>query len=91
MSRVVQQDVLGFQVSDNTLACAMPRRIGVNRPVDHVELVQVLQSAEQFRSVKPASVLIESSFSLEMIEQLSAVNCRQDNNISEATLQPTQN
>ena len=53
-------------------------RLANNAPIDDVELVKMLERTEQFSGVKPAPQLAESSFALEVVEQLAAVDEGED-------------
>jgi hypothetical protein len=50
---------------------------GRNLPVDNIEAVQMLQCAQQLRCVESTPHLVEPSFSLQVMEQLSAVDERE--------------
>lgn len=52
--------------------------LGLEITVDHLESVQALQGTKQLSSVETRAVDIETLFSLQMVEQLTAIDKRQD-------------
>lgn len=50
---------------------------GLEVAVDDVELVQVLERAEQLGGVEPAALLVEAALTLEVVEELATVDERQ--------------
>lgn len=47
-------------------------------PVNDVELVQMLESAQELCRIEPTPLLVEPPLSLQVVEQLAAVHKRQD-------------
>ena len=52
--------------------------LGFQITVNDVETVQALQSAQQFSCIEPSSVDVKPLFLLQMVEELSAVDKRQN-------------
>ena len=52
--------------------------LGLKITVDHLESVQALQGTKQLSSVETRAVDIETLFSLQMVEQLTAIDKCQD-------------
>lgn len=54
----------------NTLRC----NVDFNLPVDHVQLVEVLQGEQELSTVETAALFIEPLFTLQVVEQLSTID-----------------
>jgi hypothetical protein len=83
MSGVIQQNVLGFQVamhpSTNYFQRGYPSLSDdLDSPVNHVEAMQMFQSAQQFGGIEPTPQLVELALPLQMMEQLSPIDESQD-------------
>jgi len=43
-------------------------------PVNHIELVQVLESQKKFSTVEPCTFFVETLFTLEVMEQFASID-----------------
>jgi len=72
MSRVVKQDVLGFQVTKRILESAQRQEMRI--PINDIETMKMLQSTEQLSCIETTPMLIKFSLTLKVIKQFTAID-----------------
>ena len=84
MPRVIKQNVLGLQVSASTgqQNSGHAGHEDSGAPVDDVEPVEVLKRTEELGRVEPATMFVEFSLALQVVEQLSTINWYRPVNMS---------
>jgi len=72
MSRVVKQDVLGFQVTKRILESVQRQEMRI--PINDIETMKMLQSTEQLSCIETTPMLIKFSLTLKVIKQFTAID-----------------
>lgn len=73
MARIVEKDVLWFQVAEaESIVWLGGTR--VDEPIHNIQFVQVFESKKQLGTIEARTFLVETLFTLQVVEQLSAVD-----------------
>jgi hypothetical protein len=70
----IQKNVLRFEITTKYEFEGKYRMVKPQLPIYNVETVKVLQRTQEFSRIEATSILIKLSFTLQVIEELAAVD-----------------